>query len=222
MELSDVLTMLRVDLDDLVKEYLWSDEILIGYIDQGYKEFARITRVLTDQSTAGLAETPVTANDSWVTLDPRVLEVRRAYLVTAGVELSKANFNQAPMKETFSRPSCFVSDQVQNQLRLIPGPTENDTLCMNVVRLPLEDLEESPDLEFHDRRYWQVVNAFAAALAWRNPDVDTFDTNRAAEAEARFYERAEEIRVEIENRTRTPGTVSYGGIVDAAQTYSDY
>lgn len=222
MDLSEVLTMLRVDLDDTVEEYLWSTEELTGYIDQGYKEFARVTRILTDQSTAAVAEATVTANDSWVTLDPRVLEVRRAYLVTADVELAKANFNQAPMKETFSKPSYYISDQVKDKVRLIPGPTANDTLRMNVVRLPLQDLADDPVLEFDDRRYWQIINSFAAALAWRNPDVDTFDVNRAQEAENRFYAKAEEVRVEVENRTRTPGTVTYGGIYDGAQTGSDY
>lgn len=222
MELSDVIAMLRVDLDDTVKDYLWSDEELTGYIDQGYKEFARITRILTDQSTADVAEATVTANDEWVTLSPLVLEVRRAYMVTLNRELVKANFNQVPMEVTYSSPSRFVSDQEQDKIRLVPGPTAGDTLRMNVVRLPLQDLADDPALEFHDRRYWQIINHLAAALAWRNPDVDTFDVNRSQDAEARFYDKAEDVRIEIENRTRTPGTVAYGGIVDAAQTSLDY
>src|SRR6266404_4709307 len=83
MQLIDLITLFRTEAGDETEPFLWSPDEVIEFANDAQDEACRRARLLVDSSTAGICSIAVTAAGlGVVTLDPRVVFVRRARFAT--------------------------------------------------------------------------------------------------------------------------------------------
>lgn len=192
MNLGDLMTLFRRDADDEVIPYLWADAEVIEFANDAVTEAVRRARLLVDSRTAEVCTAPIAAGDPWVTLDPRVIFVRRAIIDGAANALCKtqprALDEMVPGWESSiaSTPSHYLQGSGPSELRIWPPAATAGTLRMTVVREPLEALvatDDSPEIPARFHRslvYWMLYRAFS------KPDSDAMDKDRAVMAERSF------------------------------------
>ena len=106
-DVSDPLALLRRELGDDELPYLWSDDDLTQYLDEGQEAFARTTELFTDATTPAITRVTVTANNPFVALSPKIHRILAGYLQTAQTEVSDANLNELD--------SLYCSDDYGNR-----------------------------------------------------------------------------------------------------------
>lgn len=191
MTLNELIRLVRTELDDLTEPYLWSDAELIEYANDAQIEACRRARLLVDSSTAALCQITVTANNPLVTLDPRVLFVRR---VRCAGELPLIRVTMQDM-ESFTPywqdavpglPRRFVTDYESGKLLLWPTPSADVVLLLTVVRDPMVDMAadgdtpEIPARQHRSLRYWMAYRAYS------KQDADANDPKKALQYIALF------------------------------------
>lgn len=232
----EVVELFRLDVDDTdADDPLWSDLEVYHYLDEAQKQFARKTDYFSDASTADICIATITADDPWVTLDPRVTKIRAAQLGNTGKKVTPVTFaqmeDQPNTVDTYGSPFNFsstykwqeavgtprfaVTDMERNKLRLASIPQENDTLNMQVYRLPLKDItEDSARFEVEETDYQRNLIHFMKYLAYSKNDVDTFEQDLADRAErvaSSFHLQAQRDLRRRRYSAHT-GTVRYGGL----------
>lgn len=192
MNLRDLITLFRNDADDATEPFLWSDEEALDFANDAENEACRRGRLLVDSSTADLClvETTVLAGPL-VTLDPRVMFVRRARL-EGQRPLARMNMqdmeDQDPMWQDAApgRSRVFITDYETGKLLLWPTPDADATLLMTVVRTPLAEMndpEDSPEMapRFHrSLRHWMLFRAYS------KQDAEANDPKKASDSLALF------------------------------------
>ena len=203
MNLRDLILLFRTEVDDKAEPFLWSDEELAEYATDAENEACRRARLLIDSTTADICTYDVLAGDPWITLDPRVIFVRRAYVDTRTIRLSRLSYRDLDAIPGWGAQTgtvqSFITDMATGKLRLYkywpaddPPPvppataTVMDTLRLTVVRLPLTPLTHLDDeIEIHER-YARSLRHWMAHRAYLKRDEDTFDEKKSAQAEAMF------------------------------------
>lgn len=195
MKLIDLLGITRVDLDDQVEPYLWSDTELIEAAADAEYEACRRARLLIDSSTATVCQIAITAAEPLYALDDRVLFIRRAKLGLEERPLQRASYrdldaNVSNWEAETGTPTHFITDFETGKVRLYPIPEVSDTLSMTVVRLPLVPLTDktvtldtSPEIKPHyhrSLRFWMMHRAYS------KPDADAMDKGKANESLGMF------------------------------------
>jgi len=232
----DVVELFRLDVDDTdADDPLWSDLEVYYYLDEAQKQFARKTDYFSDMSTADVCVATITADDPWVVLDPRVTKVRAAQLGSRPSKITPVTFaemeDQPSTVDSYGSPFNFsqsynwqtatgtprfaVTDMERNKLRLTAIPQENDTLIMQVYRLPLKDItEDSARLEVEETDYQRGLINYMEHLAYSKNDVDTFEQDLADRAMARAREFHLDVQRDMKRRRYSAhaGTVRYGGL----------
>lgn len=126
-----------------------------------------------------------------MTLDPRVLFVRRARYAGAR-PLMRMNMQDMESGNPFwqdaapGTPRCFVTDFETGKLLVWPAPDVDCTLLLNVVRMPLagmaneQDRPEIAPRHHRSLRYWMMFRAYG------KQDSQANDPKKAADALALF------------------------------------
>jgi len=232
--LAELEQIFREDLDDLVSPYLWSEQQVAQYFTEAQKLFAKRTDLLMDSSTASIVQLAVTANQPYVSLSPLVTKIRRAQLASQGTKLHITNFDdldattdipdyglQTMLDWTTATgtPRLLVADMDQSKARLVPIPTQDDTINISVFRMPLSPITYdnvagalSGTLEVTDEEHQRVMLLHAKALAYQKQDADVQNMQLAGELQRAFYEGASRIKSELKRARRRAGTVRYGGL----------
>lgn len=217
--------LFRAEVEDEVQPYLWSDAEFYEYLNEAQKEFARETDFFKDVSTPAITRLTVTADDPWVALDPRVVEVRRVATTDSPLPLQIANANELDHRyltgaygETYASnwdtakgsPKLAVADLETDKLRLVPIPTSDTTLKLHVVRLPLNDVT-GPDseLEISEDSYRRSLLMFAKAMAYEKQDAETYSPEKSASYRADFYNYCSIVKSRQTRKQRRVGTVRY-------------
>lgn len=200
---------------------LWSDEELTLYANQAVYEVALRTLCLGDSITAteGFNQfTLAVADDPWVTIDPRILQIRR--VKWNGMHLKRrydSRFDQFrhDWQEDTGRPCEFVLNIQERRLRPYPKDTADGVLSLEVVRLPLTTMSEPDDVpEIPQHMLLETIN-WMLHLAYLKNDADTKDESRSAMYEAlfrqRFGERPSQRHIEFmfDAAQRNRGRVEY-------------
>lgn len=224
MKARDLIALWRAEIDDSTPPFLWSDEEVLEYATDAQNEACRRARLLVDSSTAEITQLQVLAGDPWVALDPRVIFVRRAKLLTGRTNrltrMSYRDLDPIPGWEAhIAIPSGFITDLETGKLRLYPyytpddplpvppaTATQVDTLLLTVVRLPLTDITHPDDeFEIHDR-YVRNLRHWLSYRAYSKRDADTWNPKDAADAltlfEREFGQQSSAVEEEWIERTR--------------------
>lgn len=228
---AELLDRFRAEVADLNlsgdADCLWSDEEIYDYMDDAQKQFARETRCFVDSESAALTTVAVTANDPWVPLNPRIIRILDAHLVTPRRDMrliKKAdvsrywtscdygNYGLSNWRYATGTPHAIITDMMAGKGRLLPIPLENDTIQFTVERLPLKDVtEESAALEVTERQHQLILIHWMKHRAYDKQDADTYDSVKSSSFAAQFRERCREIHNELGRLRRPAGTVRYGG-----------
>lgn len=222
MKLSDdMLAEFRREIDDLPAEddsttsCLWSDDDIYRYMNEAASALARRTLSYTK-----IMQFAVTANEPMVKMpDQRILQVTRAYLLTANRELLQANIQQDVLRSDYGmfsrRPDFETTTGTPNQmyldyqpgyLRLYPIPLAADTLVMHLTLVP-PTIQPGAPLPFTDEEDIHLLRLYMLYRAYTKHDADTFNPTKAREAERSFIEYANLRNAEFRRQMRVPGTV---------------
>jgi len=215
--------MLR-DVSDQVagsSDYLWSDNGLINYINQGQVRFARQTKCLRDSVTPEICRFTTIADQEFYQLDPRIVSVISIRMAGDKADLARAGHADL---DTYRQPDTYFFDPSQLssmppgkpvawttdesvvqetggsyraiQLRLYPMPIApyGGVVCnMRVARLPLKPLSISvPDgVPEVPEEHHMDILNWAAYLALRGVDLDV--------AGGGAWDRAKEFRAAFDD-----------------------
>lgn len=197
MNRKELLERLRspLYLRDFKPPYLWSDDTLTTALNEAQRE-AALRAGLTRQDRL---EVPVTAGEAvaafpggvvvlevlpnrvWLDSKPDVALIE--YSIRTRRQLSLMR-DKAPGTPRFYALDV-VDDYGGRAIRLDPVPDRDDTLCLDVTRLPYDLLSDSDEPEIHGAWHADLLD-WAAKLALGDATLDTFDEKRAAQYEASF------------------------------------
>lgn len=223
LETEDLFALIRSELSD--PEYpgsgddsdsLWTNEEIAQYLDEAQREFASATLCLPDATTfTGIT---VTAGDPWVVIDPRIVEIRYATLVTAKREVEPTTLVTIKRENTnwsdnTGTPAAIITDIEAGKGRLFPIPTADDTMDLIVYREPLEEIEDvSADLEI-DNKFRRTLIHRVCALAYLKDDAETYNPTNSQNRMTQWFSKLEEAKAFYKKKTRRFGVTTYGGIL---------
>jgi len=233
----EMLRLFRDSVDDATDEdggtsadrLMASDFEVHAWLDEAQKEFARRTQFFTDATTAEIVSPPVVANDAWVELDERIVEIHSAVTVTANRDLRLVSFNEmrrgavsddygvsstGNWRTATGTPTMGVLDMEPHRMRLAPVPVAADTLALFVTRLPLCDVAvgEDVEMEVRDVSHQFVLLEWMKHRAYGKADVDVFDGRLFALHLAAFERGCRDVRSDVDRKRRKARRVAYGGI----------
>lgn len=220
MTSDELLEALRVRLDDAASPYLWSDDELLGYLDQAHEEAAIRGRLIpfdTRDTTPVIAPTAIVAGTSEYAMDSKVIEVRRILVDAEPVGRTSDDlldqFYGPEWESDTGTPTSVILRRTT--LRLYPTPVAAGTLHMQGFRLPQGQFltGEILEPEIPPEEHYHLLD-WASHMAYLKPDAETVNAQRADLFEARFEQRfgarfsANEERKRHETRSKT---VRYAG-----------
>ena len=218
----------RGDVVDTARPYLWTDEEVIRYADDAYRMFFRLTGGIAD-FTSDVTKIPVVTGEDMVNLDPSILRIMAAQLLSNGQEVRVVNATDLPalfrsgvdygqlrqltMQNSPGAVRWLVMGMQRNTAKLIQIPTVDDEIDMYVYRMPLAHITDGthlmddmlPDHHLHLLK-WMKYHAY------NKQDTETFDKTKAAEAEAAFRTYCLQSKLEWERYKTKTRVVAYGGL----------
>lgn len=200
-------------------DVLWTDEEIVGYLNEAVNEVAERALLIEDHTTPAACSITLQAGVGEYVLHPSVLKIKRA------------SWNGRPIHETSvevlddehlawetlaGRPCCFVHSGADT-LRLFRIPRAEDiavspTIALTVYRTPLapytvDDTGTVPEIKvlYHER-----LMEWMYRCAYLKKDSDTFDPNAAAKHELAFtasFGRRPDANVQRKRRDKRPPVV---------------
>lgn len=195
MDLDGLITQFRREADDKVVPYLWPDEDVIAWLDEAQQEACIRASLVKETENPALCQIAAVAGQGGYTLHPKVLHVTHAYLTLPGdsrdytlkvvtrdfLNRMESGWRSSPP----GMPRFLVNDPGQRGVTLVPTPTMEGMVQMEVTRLPMDSIENTDTPEIPEPHHRHLVN-WALFKAFSKPDAETIDPNRAALAESRF------------------------------------
>jgi len=198
MKAESIVQNFRRISDDMDTGYeadlLWSDEELLNYLDISQREAAARSKCITDESTTAVTQISIVAGTSLYSMHSSIIRIDGMYLASTGKEIKPIIRSDLYKLNNVWRSASGVvthasSDWGQKTLTLYRTPTENDTLDLEVVRLPINDVSQMTTvLEIPD----DFVNGLldgVAYLAYLKNDSQTQDLKLAEYHRALFERR---------------------------------
>lgn len=227
MNTSELYDEFRQRVRDVSKPYFWTDTEVFRYMNEAYRMFVRLTGGIPDV-TSDEAKIQVTAGEKFADISPLVLRVMTAQLASNGNVVNVVNSTDTgalTSRSDYGQVRSLASDNVEGPVRfmviglertkvkLINVPVVNDTIEMEIYRLPLDKLtdkgQELPDVQEEHHIY--LVD-WMEHLAYLKHDADTFDPQASNAAEDRFKSYCSMAKGEWERFKHKTRTVSYGGL----------
>lgn len=231
----------RREVDDIQggsqgEDYLWSDDDVFGYMEVAQRKFVRRTKILRKGSPA--VDTPLlttlafTASGAsgFLPISPKIIRILNARMRVAA---NSDPLEIVPFEELnegfFTRDygSVFVGDWQskigqarilstnfsENLVRLVPIPSEDDTVELIVEHLPLNTVTcDSVLLEVTEFEDQLIILDYMRSLAFLKQDADTYDPELSSKFARLFDNAADERRREIKRTRFRARTTRYGGI----------
>ena len=196
----------------------WSNEELTRFIDQAVKRAVRAALLIKKSESA--FDLTIVSGTSEYTLDSRIINLKYAELSSTGRQLLPIEIEDLigvqGWRDRTGTPTSYIVDESDNNIRLYPIPTANDTLFLTYYRLPLLDLTwddntATPELA---TEYQIEMLDYAGYLAYMKDEANTFDPSRAANYLSLFERNFGNISAYSEQRRKrsTGRGVRYGGI----------
>jgi hypothetical protein len=190
MNLGEILTQARLELDDTEADYLWSDSELIAYANEAQEQACRRSRLIIDSSTPEVCEIQVIAGTSLYALDDRIISIKdvtdsRGFELT-GKTVAWMNEFVSGWRNVEGDFIAFITDYETNKLKVYPIPKADSVIKLRVVRTQLADmvaLDSSPEIK---SRYHRALIHWVKHRAYLKKDADTLDKNASVEALSLF------------------------------------
>lgn len=197
MNRAGLRNLVRVRLDDLgTTKPKWTDTFINNALDEAVREAAERARLLRDEFADSVCLINVVADTATYQLHAKIFEIDGAYRDDDGRPLTEACEQELYRQEggqwrsrTGSQPCEFVVQALPNerlQLRLVPIPTEDFPLRLQVYRYPLiamPDDNAEPEIAF---QHHEALVDWAVFRCYSTKDPDLYDPLKAADAETLF------------------------------------
>jgi hypothetical protein len=198
MNLGEILTQARLELDDTQADYLWSDSELIAYANEAQEQACRRSRLIIDSSTVEICEIAIVANTALYSLDERILAIKDVVdaegSTITGATVGWMNENVSGWRNSTGTPKAVITDFETDKLRLYPIPRFDSTINLRVVRTQLNNmvgLQDKPEIK---SRYHMALIHWIKHRAYLKKDADTLDKNASIEALTLFAREFGEAR----------------------------
>ncbi len=178
----------REDLDDAVKPYLWSDELLTKHLNEAVEEACLRARLLVESSRADICRVVLEPGRAEYPLHPSVIVIRRAVL--AGGERNPLRRTTSSALDGVCRnwrsesgaPEYVVRDGQSRAITLAPAPSDVGELFLTVWRGPAADemLELDDDEPVIDIIHHRKLIHWACGRAFLKKDVERYSPQEAA------------------------------------------
>lgn len=212
----ELINCFRELAQDRVVPCLWSDDWILGQLNEGEREACDRARLLFDDSTPAITRLEVKAGQArYVSIDARVIDIVRAFFVTpgspeAGYWLKLQNrpdldwHHGTDWRTWQGLPHALIHDG-NRSVTLAPMPNTDGTLKLEVYRLPMQTFDltaepEIPGVHHKELVHWALYKAF-----WI-PDPDEQNQQRAIYYHGLFEQHfgrhvdARKRRIQHENR----------------------
>lgn len=239
MNLLELTEEFRRQVSDEAQPPLWSDDEVLLYIIDAQDLLVRKLGGIADVTVAAadigspqdrLQDLDVVTDEPYTVLDPYILRIRSARLLTAArdvVIVQEADLAQILYNDYGWRSGLQLDDSDSGQVthgvlgikddnvRWLRVPAEDDTCRLNVFRLPyprITALDGDIQLEIHEQHHRHLI-LWMKHLAYSKQDAETRNDKLAAESAAAFEAYADKFRKEVERRRYRPRQVKYAGLV---------
>lgn len=223
----DLVAHARLRLDDVplpaaVDEsaLLWTTEELLHFANEAIREVAIRTLCIRDsgRDEADVTSYAVTAGDNTITVDPRILRIKRVWwndtVLAADSEKFLDECSSTWRTNTTDEPAAFVLERTSRRLQLVGVPTVDGTIKLDVIRLPLDIIETGePEIP---QQYLADCLDWICSLAYLKNDSETanpaLSQSFALEFERKVGPRPTDLRLVLEQHQagrRRPRTYFY-------------
>lgn len=210
----------RLDVDDNVAPYLWSDALIASYADEAQKMFCRLTNGISD-STSPLCTINIEAGEPFADLDKRILKVRRMQRASDARPITVANVEDMDslgirLTDQTGPVDYAITGMDENKIRWLRVPAADDEAQLTVFRLPLRTITTAKTpLEIGEQHHRSLL-MWMKYLAYKRQDTDTYDARASDKNEAAFraycaQAKAEQDRARSKVRVVRYGDGGYGG-----------
>lgn len=212
----DLATIFRDEMDDVAEPYLWSDDLVAGYIEDAQKMYCRLTDGIPDGSTVAVTQLSIVPATDWYATHVSVLKIREAYRTDTGKPITVLNHEDMATQNmrfdgTPGKLGALIIGIEDYKVRVWPVPNEAVTVQMNVFRLPLLPFKSSDQLVVADQHQVHLLD-WAKHRAYSKQNAETFDRTRAKEFDEKFRTYCAAAKDEQHRAKHKPRAVVYGGI----------
>lgn len=146
----ELLAYTRQDLlHDTAQPRLWSDDLILRYLNEAQRLFCRLTYCLT-QTDERLDTVELDEGESTYPIDKKILHIFGAGIEGASQELRDYTFRALPnlLAGSTGRPSIYVLNQRNHEIRVYPVPDQAYTLKLRIAALPISEItfDSAPEI----------------------------------------------------------------------------
>lgn len=228
MTSDDLYALFRSDVVDAVTPYLWTDVEVWNYMNDAYRMFVRLTGGVPD-ATSSITQVALVAGQSTSKVSPLILKFISAYLVSDGTELRIVTEPQAPRKlsSDYGNQPVGTRDTSRGRVgHMITGlghsaangvvrwlrvPAVNDTVQLNVMRLPLDTVEAGFEFDDVGTEHHEALMLWMKARAYGKQDAETFNRNARDDNTKMFRDYCADAKAEWARYKSNTQPVAYGG-----------
>jgi hypothetical protein len=176
---AELIEYTRELLRDNAKPPLWSDPVILRYINEGEREFCSRTHILTTYDTT------IDVDDT-ASVYPLPDKVMMVMGVGTDEPLQRLNANTMPLVYATESgpPKAFATDLGHRLLSIYPKPDAAYTLTLVVAMRPSEDVTETSEPSIPSEYHYNLCD-YAAYKCTATNDVDT----EAPNASMKLHER---------------------------------
>lgn len=196
---AELLSALRISiLDDVEEPYLWADSELYRALDLALLELLTEVPYL-NQPLPATENIAITAPTALYNTPAGVTKIFRGYLVTSKTQLPVvdaatgfAGTDQTPFNPSDTATPYLIDWAIAGQIQLVPAPAANDTLRLEVLRLPSATIVSDPDatLPFPVQHHESLLHGSAYRLFLKQ-DAETYDLPQSKHHQG-LWERSKE------------------------------
>jgi hypothetical protein len=201
----DIAIEFRTQVDDEdTDDPLWTDVEVVRYMNLAQHDFAKRTLCLADASTASVVQLAVTNTSKWVPYSPLILEFDPMSAYSAVLEreipiLDKYDFHRRMGGDDYGlrRPlstgwrtrtgsaQALISGIEVDKLRIYPIPTADDTLEVQVKRLPINLITDisstSVEVPEIQAMFHEDLIVYMMHRAYLKQDAECYDKGMSAD-----------------------------------------
>lgn len=230
MNARELLAQYRNEMVDTRRPYFWSDEEILGYMDEAYKTFVRLMGGIAD-FTSDLTRADIVAGDSVGILDKRILRITEAFRVSDGRKIEVKNHTDI----NFTRDNDYgmirpiyldtqpgpvrymVIGAERGKCKWIQVPEADDVAQLYVYRLPQTTIAldgSNLDYEFDEigEEHIPFLCRWMRYRGYNKADAELFDAQRGETFRATFVAYCEQAKREWERYKHKNREIQYGGL----------
>lgn len=230
MTAQELLEQYREEMVDTARPYFWSDEEILGYMDDAYKMFVRLTGGIAD-FTSDFTRVSIVAHDAVGILDKRILRVMQAFRVSDGRRIDVKNqtdinflrdndygmMRPIYLDTTPGPVRYMVIGAESGKCKWIQVPEADDEAQLHVYRLPATKIEpdgSNLDFDFDEIGEEHVPNLvlWMRHRGYKKHDGEVFHPGRSDEFKAAFIAYCDQTKREWERYKHKNREVQYGGL----------